>query len=80
MFGSKDTSNISPNYTICIEPTWETLLAEEQLDIEEHKEHLIKEAQAKFLANFRVNMNNKRSFDNERLICLHSDLLRLSPR
>jgi hypothetical protein len=32
---------------------------EEQQKFEEHKEQLIKEAQAKFLANFKVDRNNK---------------------
>ena len=32
---------------------------EEQQKFEEHKEQLIKEAQAKFLANFKVYRNNK---------------------
>jgi hypothetical protein len=33
--------------------------AEEQQEFENHKEQLIKEAQAKFLANFKVDRNNK---------------------
>jgi hypothetical protein len=40
-------------------PAWETLSAEEQLEFEEHQEQLIKEAKAKFLANFKVDRNNK---------------------
>jgi hypothetical protein len=36
-----------------------TLSAEEQLEFEEHQEQLIKEAKAKFLANFKVDRNNK---------------------
>jgi hypothetical protein len=35
------------------------LLADEQLQFEEHKEQLIQEAKAKFLANFKVDRNNK---------------------
>jgi DNA replication initiation complex subunit (GINS family) len=35
------------------------LTAEEQLEFEEHQEQLIKEAKAKFLANFKVDRNNK---------------------
>jgi hypothetical protein len=35
------------------------LTAEEQLQFEEHKEQLIQEAKAKFLANFKVDRNNK---------------------
>jgi hypothetical protein len=34
MTGSKDSSNVSPSNII--EPTWQTLLAEEQLEFEEH--------------------------------------------
>ena len=34
-------------------------MAEEQLEFEEHQEQLIKEAKAKFLANFKVDRNNK---------------------
>jgi hypothetical protein len=55
--GSRDSSEVSPNNII--EPTWETLLAEKQLQFEEHKEQLIQEARAKFLANFKVDRNNK---------------------
>ena len=33
--------------------------ADEQLQFEEHKEQLIQEARAKFLANFKVDRNNK---------------------
>jgi hypothetical protein len=57
MAGSKDSFDISPSNII--KPTWETLLAEEQLEFEEHQEQLIKEAKAKFLANFKVDRNNK---------------------
>jgi hypothetical protein len=57
MVGSKDSSDVSPNNII--EPTWGTLLSEEQQEFEEHKEQLIKEAQAKFQANFKVDRNNK---------------------
>jgi hypothetical protein len=35
------------------------LSADEQLQFEEHKEQLIQEAKAKFLANFKVDKNNK---------------------
>jgi hypothetical protein len=35
------------------------LPADEQLQFEEHKEQLIQEAKAKFLANFKVDRNNK---------------------
>jgi hypothetical protein len=35
------------------------LPANEQLQFEEHKEQLIQEARAKFLANFKVDRNNK---------------------
>ena len=35
------------------------LAADEQLQFEEHKERMIQEAKAKFLANFKVDRNNK---------------------
>jgi hypothetical protein len=54
---SNDSSDIS-NGNI-IEPTWETLSANEQLQFEEHKEQLKQKAKAKFLANFMVDRNNK---------------------
>jgi hypothetical protein len=57
MVGSRDSSEVSPSNII--EPTWETLPADEQLQFEEHKEQLIQEAKAKFLANFKVDRNNK---------------------
>ena len=57
MAGSKDSSDISPNNII--EPAWETLPADEQLQFDEHKEQLIQEAKARFLANFKVDRNNK---------------------
>jgi hypothetical protein len=57
LVGSKDSSDVSPGNII--EPTWKTLMAEEQLEFEEHQEQLVKEAKAKFLANFKVDRNNK---------------------
>jgi hypothetical protein len=57
MAGSRDSSKVSPSNII--DPTWETLSADEQLQFEEHKEQLIQEAKAKFLANFKVDRNNK---------------------
>jgi hypothetical protein len=57
MAGSRDSSEVSSSNII--EPTWETLSADEQLQFEEHKEQLIQEARAKFLANFKVDRNNK---------------------
>ena len=59
MVSSRDRSEVSPSNII--EPTWETLPADEQLQFEEHKEQLIQEAKAKakFLANFKVDRNNK---------------------
>jgi hypothetical protein len=57
MAGSRDSSDISPSNII--EPTWETLPANELLQFEEHKEQMIQEAKAKFLANFKVDRNNK---------------------
>jgi hypothetical protein len=57
MTGSRDNSDVSPNNII--EPTWETLPAEEQLQFKKHKEQLIQEVKAKFLANFKVDRNNK---------------------
>jgi hypothetical protein len=57
MAGSRETSEVSPSNII--EPTWETLLVDEQLQFEEHKVQMIQEAKAKFLANFKVDRNNK---------------------
>ncbi len=57
MAGSRDSSDVSPSNII--EPTWETLPADEQLQFEEHKEQLIQKAIAEFLANFKVDRNNK---------------------
>jgi hypothetical protein len=57
MVGSKDSFDISPSNII--EPTMETLSAEDQQEFEEHKGQLIKEAQTKFLANFKVDRNRK---------------------
>jgi hypothetical protein len=57
MAGSRDSSDISPSNII--EPTWDTLSADEQLQFEEHKEQMIQEAKARFLANFKVDRNNK---------------------
>jgi hypothetical protein len=57
MASSRDSSEVSPSNII--ELTWETLPADEQLQFEEHKEQLIQEAKAKFLANFKVDRNNK---------------------
>jgi hypothetical protein len=37
----------------------ESLSAEDQLEFEEHKKHLIKEAEAKYLANFKVEKHQK---------------------
>jgi hypothetical protein len=55
--GSRDSFEVFPSNII--EPTWETLPADEQLQFEEHKEQLIQEARAKFLAHFKVDRNNK---------------------
>jgi hypothetical protein len=52
MAGLKDSSDVSPSNII--EPTMETLSTEDEQEFEEHKEHLITEAQAKFLAIFKV--------------------------
>jgi hypothetical protein len=57
MAGSRDNPNVSPSNII--EPTWETLPADKQLQFVEHKEQLIQEAKAKILANFKVDRNNK---------------------
>jgi hypothetical protein len=57
MVGSRDNSEVSPSNII--EPTWQTLSADEQLQFEEHMEQLIQEVKAKFLANFKVDRNNK---------------------
>jgi hypothetical protein len=57
MAGSKHSSEVSTRNII--KPTWVTLPAEEQLRFEERQEQLIQEAKAKFLANFKVDRNNK---------------------
>jgi hypothetical protein len=57
MAGSKDSSEVSTSNIIT--PTWEALPAEEQLLFEERQEQLIQEAKAKFLADFKVDKNNK---------------------
>ena len=57
MAGSKDSSEVSTSNIIT--PTWETLPAEEHLLFEERQEQLIREAKAKFLADFKVDRNNK---------------------
>jgi hypothetical protein len=57
MDGSRDSSDIS--LSSIIEPTWDTLPADEQLQFEEHKEQMIQEAKARFLTNFKVDRNNK---------------------
>jgi hypothetical protein len=53
----KDHSDISPS--IIIEPTMENLSAEDQQEFEEHKKQLTKEAEAKYLANFKVDRHQK---------------------
>jgi hypothetical protein len=57
MAGSKDNSEVSTSNIIKL--TWETLPAEEQLLFEERQEQLIHEAKTKFLADFKVDRNNK---------------------
>jgi hypothetical protein len=57
MASSKDSFDISPSNII--EPTMETLSNEDQQEFKKHKKQLIKEAQAKFLANFKVDQNQK---------------------
>jgi hypothetical protein len=57
MAGSKDRSEVSASNLI--KPTWETLPAEEHVLFEERQEQLIQEAKAKFLADFKVDKNNK---------------------
>jgi hypothetical protein len=57
MAGSNDSSEVSTSNII--KPTWETLTAEEQLPFEERQEQLIQKAKTKFLANFKVDRNNK---------------------
>jgi hypothetical protein len=57
MAGTRDNPDISTSNII--EPTWETMPADEQLQFEEHKEQLIQEEKVKFLANFKVDRNNK---------------------
>jgi hypothetical protein len=57
MAGSKDSSEVSASNIIT--PTWETLPAEDQLLFEERQEQPIREAKEKFLADFKVDKNNK---------------------
>jgi hypothetical protein len=57
MVCSRDSSDIFPSNIK--EPTWETLPVDEQLQFEKHKEQLIQEAKTRFLANFKVDRNNK---------------------
>jgi hypothetical protein len=57
MAGSKYSSEVSTSNIVT--PTWETLPAEEQLLFAERQEQLIREAKAKFLADFKVDRNNK---------------------
>jgi hypothetical protein len=57
MAGSKDSSEVSTSNIIT--PTWENLPAEERLLFEERQEQLIQEAKARFLADFKVDRNNK---------------------
>jgi hypothetical protein len=62
----------------------ETLSAEDHQEFEEHKEQLIKDAHAKFIANFQVDRNHKvvsqRATGSGRLIWLRSDLLQIPPK
>jgi hypothetical protein len=62
--GSRDNFDVSPSNII--EPTWETLPAQEQLQFEEHKEQLFEEAKAKLLANFKVDRKQSRSPTGDR--------------
>jgi hypothetical protein len=55
MASLKDSSNVS--HSNIIEPTMEILSAEDQRKFEEHKEQLIKKAQTKLLATFKVDRN-----------------------
>jgi hypothetical protein len=57
MASSKDNSDISPSNIIV--STIETLSAENEPEFEERKEQLIKEAKAKYLAIFKVDMHQK---------------------
>jgi hypothetical protein len=43
MVGSRDSSEVSPSNII--EPNWETLPADEQIQFEEHKEQLIQKGE-----------------------------------
>lgn len=54
MANSKDHFVVSPSNII--EPTMETLLADEQQEFEEYTEHLTKEPKTKYLANFKADM------------------------
>jgi hypothetical protein len=57
MVGLKDHSDIS--LSNIIEPTIESLSGEDQQEFEEHKKQLIKDAEVKYLANFKVDMHQK---------------------
>jgi hypothetical protein len=53
MAHSKDNSDVSLSNII------EPLSSEDQQELEEHKDQLIKQAHTKFLANFKVDRNHK---------------------
>ena len=55
MASSKDSFDVS--HSNIIKPTMEIMSVEDQREFEEHKEQPIKEAQTKFLANFKVDRN-----------------------
>jgi hypothetical protein len=75
--GLKDNSDVPPSNII--EPTMHTLSANNQQEFEEHNEHLLKEAHAKFSANFKVDRNQK-VVQQRATNFAHSDLLQLPPK
>lgn len=57
MVGSKDRTNVS--LSNIVKPTLENLSAEDQQQFEDYKRQLIKEAEAEYLDNFKVDWYQK---------------------
>lgn len=57
MVGSKDRTNVS--LSNIVKPTLENLSAEDQQQFEDYKRQLIKEAEAEYLDNFKVDRYQK---------------------
>jgi hypothetical protein len=57
MVGSKDRTNVS--LSNIVKPTLENLWAEDQQQFEDYKRQLIKEAEAEYLDNFKVDRYQK---------------------